>query len=105
MNLDSASLIVHHDTTSITTQITDRLSKLSVAFSFDREVFTSNVYEKFFRGVTKRAPGYPQNHDTPVVEQPRDPGGEDVWWIGQQKLLLFGCQYAGTDNIFTKYLT
>ena len=51
MNLDSASLIVHRDTDSIATQITDHLSKLSYTFSFDREVFTSNVYERYFRGL------------------------------------------------------
>jgi hypothetical protein len=60
MSSDSASLMVHRDTTSIATQITDRLSKLSVAFSFDREVFTSNVYARFFRGLTKRVLRHPQ---------------------------------------------
>ncbi|GFG11518.1 guanine nucleotide-binding protein alpha-3 subunit [Aspergillus udagawae] len=99
MNSDSASLMVHRDTTSMATQITDHLSKLSVAFSFDREVFTSNVYERFFRGLTRRVLRYPQSHDTPVVEQPRKPGGDDGWPLFQEKLLLFGSDYGGTDNI------
>ncbi|GIC94610.1 guanine nucleotide-binding protein alpha-2 subunit [Aspergillus udagawae] len=99
MNSDSASLMVHRDTTSIATQITDHLSKVSVAFSFDREVFTSNVYERFFRGLTRRVLRYPQTRDTPVVEQPREPSGDDGWPLFQEKLLLFGSDYAGTDDI------
>jgi hypothetical protein len=91
--------MVHRDTTSIATQITDHLSKLSVAFSFDREVFTSSVYERFFRGLTKRVLRYPQSHDTPVVEQSREPGGDDEWSFFQQKLLFFGSDYGGTENI------
>jgi hypothetical protein len=91
--------MVHRDTTSITTQITDRLSKLSVAFSFDREVFTSNVYARFFHGLTKRVLRHPQSHDTPVVERPHEPDGDDEWSFCHQKLLFFGSDYGGTDDI------
>ncbi|KAL4884618.1 hypothetical protein BJY04DRAFT_215081 [Aspergillus karnatakaensis] len=54
INADTASLMVHRDTSSVATQMTENMSKLSVTFSFDREIFASSVYGRFFRGLTKR---------------------------------------------------
>ncbi|QMW27037.1 G-protein alpha subunit-domain-containing protein [Aspergillus flavus] len=104
MNLDSASLIVHRDTDSIATQITDHLSKLSFSFSFDREVFTSNVYERFFRGLTRRVLRYPQNNDAPAVERPRETSLDDEWQLSRQAFLLFGGDYSDTDTILQEIL-
>ncbi|KAB8275148.1 hypothetical protein BDV30DRAFT_236849 [Aspergillus minisclerotigenes] len=104
MNLDSASLMVHRDTDSIATQITDHLSKLSVTFSFDRDVFTSNVYERYFRGLTRRVLRYPQNNDAPAVERPRETSPDDEWQLCRQKFLLFGGDYSDTDTILQEVL-
>ncbi|KAL3431185.1 hypothetical protein BDV09DRAFT_198975 [Aspergillus tetrazonus] len=102
MNLDSASLRVHRDVTSMATQTTDTLSKLSVAFSFDWEVLTSNLYERAFRGLTKKVLKFPESHDTSVAEQPREHDGDNGWSIFQQKPLPFSSDYAYTDKIFQK---
>jgi hypothetical protein len=50
---DTASLVVHRDNTSRISRWTDNLSKISVAFEFDREVFSSRVYEQKFRSALK----------------------------------------------------
>ncbi|KAG8525553.1 uncharacterized protein KY384_009197 [Bacidia gigantensis] len=50
---DSASLIVHRDSLSFSSPFSDNLSKLSRIFPFDRELFTSKVYEQVFRGSLK----------------------------------------------------
>jgi hypothetical protein len=47
-------------------------------------------------------PVYPQSHDTPVVERPREPDGDDEWSFCHQKLLFFGSDYGGTDDILRK---
>ncbi|KAL3472244.1 hypothetical protein BJX99DRAFT_262447 [Aspergillus californicus] len=73
LNADTASLMVHRDTSSIATHFTDNMSKLSVAFSFDPQLFISGVYERFFRGLTKRVWGNPQIDNTPVVEDRQKP--------------------------------
>jgi hypothetical protein len=52
---DSASLFVHRDTDSFISNLTDNLSKLSVVFSFDRELFVSKVYERVLRGSIKES--------------------------------------------------
>ncbi|KAH0559729.1 hypothetical protein GP486_003753 [Trichoglossum hirsutum] len=53
---DSSSLFVLHGTTSSYsrwTKYTDNLSKISMAFQFDRELFISKVYERAIRGFAK----------------------------------------------------
>jgi guanine nucleotide-binding protein subunit alpha len=55
MEIDTASLVVHRDTDSIITRMTDNLSKLSAVFSFDRELFVSKVYERALRGSVKES--------------------------------------------------
>lgn len=52
---DSSSLIVLRDKASSYSQCTDNLSRVSVAFPFDRELFESKVYEKALRGSLKEA--------------------------------------------------
>jgi hypothetical protein len=50
---DSASLMVLRDTDSIFTSQTDTLSKISLMFDFDSELFASKVYSKTFRNSIK----------------------------------------------------
>ena len=50
---DSSSLYVHHDTSSILNYYTDRLSKLSVMFAFDRELLSTVIYQRVLRGSMK----------------------------------------------------
>ncbi|KAH7073815.1 hypothetical protein BKA63DRAFT_604128 [Paraphoma chrysanthemicola] len=51
---DSASLLVHRDSASFTTQSSDNLSRLSLVFTFDQEIFSSGVYHRVFRGTLKK---------------------------------------------------
>ncbi|KAL4784386.1 G-protein alpha subunit-domain-containing protein [Aspergillus varians] len=93
-NLDSASLMAQYDTNSIASQFTDTLSRLSLSFSFDREIFTSNVYERFFRGLTKRH--LDDSHTrASAVERETVVGNE--WELFQQKFLFIGSEYSGID--------
>lgn len=55
MEADTASLFVHRDSDSFMTQMTDRLSKLSVEFTFDWELFITKVYERALRGSVKES--------------------------------------------------
>ncbi|KAL2861839.1 hypothetical protein BJX68DRAFT_12722 [Aspergillus pseudodeflectus] len=98
--LDTASLRAQYDGGSITTQLTDTLSRLSLAFSFDREVFASNVYERFFRQLTKSAYNQSENY-TPPAKQEISVG--DEWLSLHQKLLFIGSEYSGLDSILQKY--
>jgi guanine nucleotide-binding protein G(i) subunit alpha len=50
---DTSSLYIQRDSASIYSRCTDNLSKISRIFEFDRELFTSKVYEKVFRGSLK----------------------------------------------------
>lgn len=53
VELDSASLFVHRDSSSFISRWSDNLSKFSIRFDFDRELFVTKVYEKVFRGSVK----------------------------------------------------
>ena len=53
MKLDSASLFVHRDSSSFISRWSDNLSKISLCFGFDRELFGTRVYERVFRGAVK----------------------------------------------------
>jgi hypothetical protein len=53
VKVDSASLFVHRDSSSFKSKMTDNLSKMSVVFDFDPEVFSSGVYHRVFRGSLK----------------------------------------------------
>jgi len=44
------SLYVHRDSASLTSRITDNMSKISRIFDFDSDIFSSGVYERAFRG-------------------------------------------------------
>jgi hypothetical protein len=50
---DSVSLYVHRDSASLTSKMTDNLSKISRVFEFDSDVFSTGVYERAFRGSVK----------------------------------------------------
>ena len=52
---DTESLVVHRDSASFLSHYTDRLSKISVLFSFDGEIFASRVYDRVIRGSLKEA--------------------------------------------------
>ncbi|CAN9276781.1 unnamed protein product [Alternaria alternata] len=47
---DSVSLYVHRDSASLTSKMTDNLSKISRVFEFDSNIFSTGVYERAFRG-------------------------------------------------------
>ncbi|KAF2114217.1 G-protein alpha subunit-domain-containing protein [Lophiotrema nucula] len=55
METDSASLIVHRDSSSFISNWTDNLSRFSIRFDFDRELFVTRVYERIFRISVKDA--------------------------------------------------
>ena len=69
MELDTASLFVHRDTDSFITRMTDNLSKLSVVFTFDRELFISKVYERAFRGSVKESLKLLQKDDAKAMKR------------------------------------
>ncbi|KAF2121297.1 hypothetical protein BDV96DRAFT_640692 [Lophiotrema nucula] len=50
---ESASLLVLRDTNSISSKWTDTMSKLSVVFVFDQELFKTKVYSRVLRGSFK----------------------------------------------------
>jgi hypothetical protein len=50
---DTVSMYVHRDTASIYSRCTDTLSKISIVFSFDRDLFITKVYERALRGSLK----------------------------------------------------
>ena len=50
---DSESLIVHRDRDSLLTRYTDNLSKLSMVFGFDGDLFASKVYQSVIRNRLK----------------------------------------------------
>jgi hypothetical protein len=52
---DTESLIVHRDTASLLSHCTDSLSKISIVFPFDCELFISRAYDKVIRGSMKEA--------------------------------------------------
>jgi len=52
---DSPSLYVHRDTASFHSRCTDNLSKISMVFAFDRELFLSDIYERVLRGSLKES--------------------------------------------------
>jgi hypothetical protein len=50
---DTASLYVHRDTASLYSRCTDTLSKISIVFNFDHDLFITKVYERALRGSLK----------------------------------------------------
>jgi hypothetical protein len=52
---DTSSLHVQRDAASLFSRYTDNLSKISMVFGFDRELFISKVYERALRGSLKQA--------------------------------------------------
>ncbi|KAL2836701.1 hypothetical protein BJX68DRAFT_273399 [Aspergillus pseudodeflectus] len=95
-NLDAASLRAQYDRDSITSQLSDTFSRFSLRFSFDREVFGSNVYEQFFRQLTRSAYKQPENN-TPPAKQDISVGEE--WRLFTKRLLIIGYEYSGVDDI------
>lgn len=96
-------MFVHRDSASISTQTTDGLSKLSLAFSFDQEVFTSSVYERYFRGAAKKVLRNPRKHDSSAIKQPRIATNQSHGWRQcQDKLLLFGYEDTKTDDFICR---
>lgn len=64
---DSASLIAHRDTASLVSRCTDNLSKLSLVFGFDGELFLTKVYDRAHRASVK-ATLRRQQYDTTSVK-------------------------------------
>lgn len=106
LNNDSASLFVHRDSASIATQTTDGLSKLSLAFSFDQEVFNSSVYERYFRGFAKKALRQPRRHHNAVTEQAAQMTHTLSYSVRHHvnKLLLFSYNYTRIDDFLHRML-
>ena len=50
---DSSSLYALRDSASLLSYCTDRLSRLSMVFAFDREVLSSRIYQRVIRGSLK----------------------------------------------------
>lgn len=51
--LNSSSLYVNRDSASLVSRITDNLSKISVIFDFDPDIFSSRVYQQVLRASVK----------------------------------------------------
>ncbi|KAL3457680.1 G-protein alpha subunit-domain-containing protein [Aspergillus heterothallicus] len=97
--LDSASLMAQYDTSSIASQPTENSSKLSLAFSFDRTLFTSNVYERFFRGLTRRHLDGSQTHASPVQNEAVEADKTDHCY---HTLLFIGTEYSGIETFLNR---
>ena len=50
---DSSSLYVNRDAASLLSCCTDRLSKLSMVFAFDKELLRTDIYQRILRGSLK----------------------------------------------------
>ena len=50
---DTVSLYVHYDSSSIYSRCTDTLSKISIVFNFDHDLFITKVYERALRNSLK----------------------------------------------------
>lgn len=87
--------MAQYDTDSIASVITDTLSRFSLNLSFDGELFTSNVYGRFFRDITKKTLDGSQTR-APAVE--RETVANDVSEIYHQRLLFIGSEYSGVDS-------
>ncbi|KAL3471430.1 G-protein alpha subunit-domain-containing protein [Aspergillus californicus] len=98
MNQDSASMIVHRDADSIATRITDNLSKLSLSFTFDRDVFASRPYERFIRRFTKDSLRIPQPPG-PDIQQTRNIQVKNVPLQHGPRLLMFCAEGNTTDQV------
>lgn len=99
-------MVVHRDGDSISTQTTDGLSKLSIAFSFDQEVFNSSVYERYFRGFAKKVLRNPQKHDKASREQSQtNPSVSQNTKNYENKVLLFGYDDTQTDEFLSQIFT
>jgi len=68
---DSSSLYVNGDAASFYSRCTNNLSKISMVFQFDRELFVSKVYERALRGSLKeslrRRPADVESIDEPLA--------------------------------------
>jgi len=86
---------------------TDNLSKFSVRFEFDRELFVSKVYERVFRGAVKNS-----LQRQPRTISPEDPeASKRTWEINQairkdytrlkqeHKILVLGTAGSGKEDI------
>jgi hypothetical protein len=60
---DTSSLYVQRDASSLFSRYTDNLSKISMVFQFDRELFISKVYERALRGSLKQVIQKPPAED------------------------------------------
>lgn len=102
MEIDTASLVVHRDTDSFITQMTDNLSKLSAVFTFDHELFVSKVYERALRGSVKKSLKIQQEYPDP---RKRSQAIDYELWNDKLrsrkecKVLLFGDESSGKDQL------
>jgi hypothetical protein len=88
MQMNSSSLYVNRDSASITSRVTDNLSKLSVVFDFDSEIFSSRIYQQVLRASAKndlrqqqKRGTHPDNHE-PREERPRGKGEIKIILLG-----------------------
>ena len=106
MKIDTASLVVHRDTDSFITQISDNLSKLSAVFTFDRELFVSKVYERALRGSVKESLKIQQGHLDFVKESlkrskaiDRELESDRLRLKTEYKVLLLGSSSSGKERM------
>ncbi|RYP40254.1 hypothetical protein DL767_001797 [Monosporascus sp. MG133] len=70
---DTESMIVHRDKSSILSRYTGNISKLSMVFDFDHELFISRVYDRVLRASLKGAVRREQAVDRPSGAPQLDP--------------------------------
>ena len=63
---DSSSLYPIQDNSSILSRCTDRMSKLSMIFSFDPEILGSKAYNRLLRGLLKKGIRQDQDEIQPI---------------------------------------
>jgi hypothetical protein len=91
---DSVSLYVHRDSASLTSKVTDNLSKISRVFEFDSNIFSTGVYERAFRGSVRELLRRPQQ--TIIAQPSTAPKAESVSTSnGLRKIRILGEDHTG----------
>lgn len=102
---DSASLVVLRDSASQCSRGSDNLSKLSVEFQFDHEIFGSKVYERCLRGFVKQTLRQQQPRSGLVQSQVVHHRLEqdEKQTMSEIKVLLLGSPDCGKDAFLLNF--
>ena len=91
---DSVSLYVHRDSASLTSKMTDNLSKISRVFEFDSNIFSTGVYERAFRGSVRDL--LRRRQQTMTAQSSTTPNTESMSTSnGLKKIRILGQDHTG----------